>query len=132
MTTVKTASTEVSTGLPRPPPDGLDQAERETAAKLRPAVSDGQDDDLPFGRRLRRRRMALGTLERLACEMQVVAVRYGLEPAKTTSLVPMIGRWEHGGRIGQQSLHLLAEALGVSVAELGMPIDPDYPWPPPR
>jgi transcriptional regulator with XRE-family HTH domain len=107
-----------------------------TAKSLRAqavAVS-SQADELSFGRRLSRRRQSLGwTLERLAYEMRLVADNYGIKIANTRTLVPKLSRWQHDeNRPGQQNLHVLAEALGISARDLGLYVDPDFPWPPPR
>lgn len=125
--------THVSTSRSRPPPAAprWPEAGRPLGGR---GVEGRQPDELSFGHRLNRRRQALGwTLERLAYEMRLVADGYGIPIANTKTLVPKLSRWQHDERPpGQRNLHVLAEALGVPVAELGLPVDPDFPWPPRR
>lgn len=80
-----------------------------------------------FGRRLRRARMARqwSQLQFAYRLREVGALHRGA--AELDSLEMMISRWENDWRRpNQYSLHLLAAALGVPVASLGLPVDPDF------
>lgn len=86
---------------------------------------------LPWKTRFRRRRLQMGehgwTYERLAEEMRTVAVRHGLGQLPD-SLPNMICRWAAGRNTPSHLYrHLLAEAMGTHVTDLGLPVDPDYP-----
>lgn len=87
------------------------------------------DPGLSFGRRLRRARMQRRwTQLQLAGHMREVAVDHG-GAAGSRSLIEMLSKWENGIRKpSQYNLHLLAEALEVDVASLGLPVDPDFRW----
>ncbi|GGQ83867.1 hypothetical protein GCM10010166_62600 [Couchioplanes caeruleus subsp. azureus] len=82
------------------------------------------------GRCIRRRRKAKRwSLRRLAQQMRrVAAKRHDVAPSED-SLRQMISRWEHD-RIApsEYNRRLLAEALDVKVADLGLTEDPDFPW----
>lgn len=86
-------------------------------------------DGLPFGRRLRRARMARGWSQlALAQRMFVVAADYG-GSATVEALKGMISKWERGRKgVSQENAHLLAETLETTVSALGLPVDPDFVW----
>lgn len=96
----------------------------------KPSLGSGEPgDDLSFGRRLRRARMArkwgqLGLAER----MFKVGLEFG-GSATVSALKYMISKWECGRKsVGQDNLHLLAETLGIPVEDLGVWVDPDFVW----
>ena len=79
------------------------------------------------GRRLRRLRMQSGWSQPvLAYHFLAVAATYRRAVEKD-SLVKMISKWE-GDRIvpDQFNRRVLAEVLGVTVADLGLDVDPDF------
>jgi len=60
--------------------------------------------------------------------MRDVAAKHG-GTAELRSLVIMISKWEHDAKIpNHYNRHLLAEALQITVADLGLPEDPDFFW----
>lgn len=83
------------------------------------------------GWRLKHRRGQLGWKQpQLARRFQQVGVWYLGAPKYISSLVSMISRWEHDEIVPESyNLHILAEALGVEVGELGFPLDPHYVHP---
>ncbi|WP_433304374.1 hypothetical protein ACQP2F_14835 [Actinoplanes sp. CA-030573] len=63
---------------------------------------------------------------KLAHRLVEVAVRYQ-GAARPESLVKMISKWEGDHLIPDQyNRHLLAEALDVTVGDLGISLDPDF------
>ncbi|MFC7532329.1 multiprotein-bridging factor 1 family protein [Actinoplanes sp. GCM10030250] len=49
--------------------------------------------------------------------------------AQLCSLVVMISKWENGAKVpGEYNRRLLAETLGITVADLGLAEDPDFLW----
>ncbi|MBG0567546.1 helix-turn-helix domain-containing protein [Actinoplanes aureus] len=89
----------------------------------------GAGPGLSFGRRLRRERMRRRwTQLRLAQRMRQIAVNRG-GTAELRSLTVMISKWENGLKEpNEYNRHLLAAALGIPVADLGLPEDPDFCW----
>ena len=77
-------------------------------------------------RYLRRRRgWSQGDLAR---NMVAVAADFG-GTAELRSLKPMISKWENNKiEPDQYNRHLLAETLGVDVAELGLSVNPFFAW----
>lgn len=68
---------------------------------------------------------------RLLHEMRLSARRHGLDLPSDTSLRPMLSRWERGhARPDQINRRLVCEALDLRLEDLGLPVDPDYLWPP--
>ena len=86
------------------------------------------DRDLPWTMRatVRRKQMGKGgwTLDRLAEQMRIVATRHGIGELPKT-LPNMLCRWLRGRKVPSTMYqHLLAEALGVTAWDLGLPVDP--------
>jgi hypothetical protein len=53
--------------------------------------------------------------------------RRGLNPATVASLKTMISKWENGKLTASDcNPHLLAAALSIAVADLGLAVDPDF------
>lgn len=92
-------------------------------------ASNAARPEFSFGRRLRRFRMRRRwTQLQLAQRMRDVAAKHG-GTAELRSLVIMISKWEHDAKIpNHYNRHLLAEALQITVADLGLPEDPDFFW----
>ncbi|WIM99977.1 helix-turn-helix transcriptional regulator [Actinoplanes oblitus] len=101
----------------------------EPAMDLSSSEDRDPDSGLSFGRRLRRARMQRRwTQLQLARRMGEVAAKHG-GTAGSRSLIEMISKWENGIRKpSQYNMHLLAAALDVDVASLGLPVDPDFFW----
>lgn len=91
--------------------------------------ADNADPELSFGRRLRRARMACRLSQiQLAQRMRDIAVDHG-GTATLAALKVMISKWENEVKApNEYNRRLLAAALGVTVADLGLPEDPDYVW----
>jgi hypothetical protein len=87
------------------------------------------DPGLSFGRRLRRVRMACRLSQiQLAQRMRDTAVDHG-GTATLACLKVMISKWENEVKVpNEYNRRLLAAAMGVTVADLGLPEDPDYIW----
>ncbi|MEU4244002.1 helix-turn-helix transcriptional regulator [Actinoplanes sp. NPDC026619] len=84
-------------------------------------------EPLTFGRRLRRERMwrRWSQLQLAHRIREVGGMHRG--SAELPSLLIMISKWENNHKVpSQYSLHLLAAALGVPVANLGLPVDADF------
>jgi transcriptional regulator with XRE-family HTH domain len=98
-----------------------------------PGPSDPAADRRAVGRILRRARIARGWSQpRLVREMQHVAHDLGLTVPTSGSLRTSISRWEGGHRVPDEfNRRLLCVALGLEIADLGLPYDPDYDaaWP---
>ena len=86
--------------------------------------------DLPFSRRLRRIRKARDwSHQQLARRMVLVGRNHRGRTASAESLVTMLSRWENDGRVAdERNRRLLADALQVDVADLGLSEDPDVIW----
>lgn len=84
-------------------------------------------NDLVFGRRLRRARLARRWSQmQLVHRMREVAVEHR-GTATIASLLIMLSKWENGRKHpSQYNLHLVAASLEISVETLGLPIDPDF------
>lgn len=91
--------------------------------------ADNPDPGPSFGRRLRRARMACRLSQiQLAQRMRDIAVDHG-GTATRAALKVMISKWENEVKApNEYNRRLLAAALGVTVADLGLPEDPDYIW----
>ena len=88
------------------------------------------DPTVTAGWRLKHRRGELGWTQLiLANRFQATGALYHGSP-KPSSLVSMISKWENDDIVPDSyNLHILAEALGVQVGELGFPVDPHYVHP---
>ena len=87
----------------------------------------GSSPRLAFDRRLRRARLAKQWSQlQLAHRMREVGAAHR-GAATIASLLIMLSKWENGRkRPSQYNLHLLAVSLDIPVAELGLPVDPDF------
>jgi hypothetical protein len=85
---------------------------------------------LPFSRRLRRIRKARDwSHQQLARRMVLVGRNHRGRTASAESLVAMLSRWENDDRVADdRNRRLLADALEVEVADLGLSVDPDVIW----
>lgn len=85
------------------------------------------DPDLPFRRRLRRTRLRRRWSQMaLARRMYTVGEQHD-GSAGVEALSRMISKWENAKNLPDQyNRHVLAEALGVTVADLGLDVDPDF------
>ncbi|WP_233625654.1 hypothetical protein, partial [Actinoplanes sp. ATCC 53533] len=85
---------------------------------------------LPFSRRLRRIRKARDwSHQQLARRMVLVGRNHRGRTAGAESLVTMLSRWENDDRVAdERNRRLLADALEVEVADLGLSVDPDVIW----
>ncbi|GAA0547719.1 hypothetical protein GCM10010172_31910 [Paractinoplanes ferrugineus] len=95
-------------------------------APARMADNDSEDD-LTYGRRLRRARLAKQWSQlQLAHRIREVGAKHrGV--AALHSLLIMISKWENDRkRPNQYSLHLIAAALEIDVTSLGLPVDRDF------
>jgi hypothetical protein len=95
-----------------------------------PAESQAEGESqqpMTFGRCLRRARMAKQWSQlQLAHRMRQVGAEHR-GAATVASLIIMLSKWENDRKDpNQYNLHLLAEALEVSVESLNLPIDPDF------
>jgi len=111
--------------------DGAPTADSVTAFEMRLRLLRQAPNwtQLPFNRRLRRIRKARGwSHQQLAGRMILVAKSHG-GTASSESLVTSLSRWENDSRTAdERNRHLLADALGVGVADLGLSEDPDFVW----
>lgn len=84
---------------------------------------------LPFSLRLRRIRKArVWSHPQLAGRMVLVAKSHG-GSANPQSLKTSLSRWENGSRVAdERNRRMLAEALSVDIADLGLTEDPDFDW----
>jgi transcriptional regulator with XRE-family HTH domain len=82
-----------------------------------------------FGRRLRQVRMAHHWSQmQLAQRMRENAVHHG-GTAALVYLKMIISKWECEIKLpNEHSRRWLAESLGITVADLGQPENPDYMW----
>ena len=82
---------------------------------------------------LRRARKALGWSQlMLVVKLEDAYRKYGQHPPTRDSLKVYVSRWENGHlEPSEFNRRLLCEVLGLNLVQLGLPIDPDYPWPPP-
>jgi hypothetical protein len=93
-----------------------------------------QSDDweqLPFSRRLRKIRKARHwSHQQLARRMILAGEKRRGRTASAASLVRMQSGWERSdGQVAdERNRHLLADALEVEVADLGLSEDPDFIW----
>lgn len=87
-------------------------------------------EQLPFSRRLRRIRKARDwSHQQLARRMVLVGRNHRGRTASAESLVKMLSRWENDDRLADdRNRRLLADALEVEVADLGLTVDPDVIW----
>ena len=87
-------------------------------------------DQLPFSRRLRRIRKARDwSHPQLAGRIILAGRDRRGRTATAGSLVTMLSRWENDERgIDERNRRLLADALEVEVADLGLSEDPDVIW----
>ena len=94
-----------------------------------PAVQRGSSplEEPRFGRRLRRARLARRWSQtQLAQRMRDVAVGHG-GTARLASLKIMLSKWENNHKVpNQYNRHLVAQALGLEVSDLGLWADPDF------
>lgn len=93
------------------------------------AEENNANSGLSFGRRLRRLRKRQGWTQLvLAQRMRDMAVQHG-GTAELISLKAMISKWENGHKEADEfNRRLLAATLGTTVADLGLPEDPDFLW----
>ena len=132
--------TEVLAGRSGPPGGNpADQKQQERSAMDGAPAKTDEDrrrDDLvgTAGWRVKHRRGQLRWGQpALAHRFREVGRWYSGAPKFVTSLISMISRWEKNQIVpSSYNLHILAEALGVEVGELGFPIDPHYVHPPRR
>jgi transcriptional regulator with XRE-family HTH domain len=92
------------------------------------------DAESTVGDLIRETRMKYGLKQPgVARRMIRVGEKYGISVASVSGLVGMIGKWEHN-KVGlsQTNRHLLAEALQVRLADLGLTKDKHFVWPPRR
>jgi transcriptional regulator with XRE-family HTH domain len=82
------------------------------------------------GKRIRRLRMAhRWSLNQLAWQMRRAAVDLDKTAPSVESLKVMISKWEHDRLApNEYNRRLLAAALKVSVADLGLTQDADFVW----
>jgi len=84
---------------------------------------------LPFSRRLRRIRKARDWSHQQLARRMVLAGKDHGGTARPESLVTMLSRWENDERVAdERNRRLLAVALEVDVADLGLSEDPDVFW----
>jgi transcriptional regulator with XRE-family HTH domain len=97
--------------------------------RSQPTDPGSNDTNVEFGRRIRRARMSRRWSHMiLAHRMREVAVGHGAN-ASLASLKVMLSKWEYERkRPNEYDRHLLAEALGVNVEELGLCHNPDFKW----
>ena len=91
------------------------------------AADNEPQDNLTYGRRLRRARLAKQWSQlQLAHRMREVGADHR-GAATLHSLLIMISKWENDRKHpNQYSLHLIAAALEIDVAGLGLPVDDDF------
>ena len=98
-------------------------------AAMAPARSADNDSEefITYGRRLRRARLTKQWSQlQLAHRMREVGAEHR-GAATQHSLLIMISKWENDRKHpNQYSLHLIAAALEVDVASLGLPVDQDF------
>ena len=103
--------------------------EEDEAVRMVGARADANDSEesLTYGRRLRRARLAKQWSQlQLAYRMREVGAEHR-GTATLHSLLIMISKWENDRKHpNQYSLHLIAAALDVDVASLGLPVDQDF------
>lgn len=106
------------------------ESEREgDEAGMAPAseADNDSEDSFTYGRRLRRARLAKQWSQlQLAHRMREVGAEHR-GAATLHSLLIMISKWENDRKHpNQYSLHLIAAALEIDVASLGLPVDHDF------
>lgn len=91
------------------------------------AADGGSEESHSYGRRLRRARLAKQwSQQQLAHRMRQVGTEHR-GAATLHSLLIMISKWENDRkRPNQYSLHLIAAALEIDIASLGLPVDQDF------
>ena len=91
------------------------------------AADNDSEDSFTYGRRLRRARLAKQWSQlQLAHRMREVGAEHR-GAATLHSLLIMISKWENDRKHpNQYSLHLIAAALEIDVASLGLPVDHDF------
>lgn len=87
------------------------------------------DSGPSFGRRLRQVRMAHRWSQmQLAQRMRENAVHHG-RTAALAYLKVIISKWENEVKLPNEfNRRWLADSLGITVADLGQPENPDYVW----
>lgn len=80
------------------------------------------------GARMRRARLAKKwSLRKCALHFRQEALRRGYPAPSVASLIPMISKWENDKQEPDEyNRRILAIVLGVTVADLGLPEDPDF------
>jgi hypothetical protein len=116
---------EIADGPPRPRRTGGDESTMDSSRGEAGNASPGPG----FGRLIRRARMACRLSQiQLAQRMRDIAAEHG-GTATLACLKVMISKWENEVKApNEYNRRLLAAALGVTVADLGLPEDPDYLW----
>jgi ribosome-binding protein aMBF1 (putative translation factor) len=91
------------------------------------AADNDSEESFTYGRRLRRARLAKQWSQlQLAYRIREVGAEHR-GAATLHSLLIMISKWENDRKHpNQYSLHLIAAALEIDVASLGLPVDQDF------
>lgn len=110
--------------------EGVGPIDAASLFKLRLEAIRGRPDwrQLPFHRRLRILRRARGwSHPQLARRMYAIGLTYPGGSASPEALVTMQSRWENDHQVAdERNRRLLAMALQVTVADLGLTEDPDF------
>ncbi|GLZ00844.1 helix-turn-helix transcriptional regulator [Actinoplanes sp. NBRC 103695] len=124
-------ATTHATGAALSPNGSRSESEREEEAAAGMAEAgttvNDSEESLTYGRRLRRARLSKQWSQlQLAYRMREVGAEHR-GTATLHSLLIMISKWENDRKHpNQYSLHLIAAALDIDVAGLGLPVDQDF------